>query len=95
MNERVIVTRHPALVEFLKHLGLADDQTKIINHANPKDIQGKDIYGVLPHKLSALCNTYTEVTINVPQELRGQELDLEQIRQYTAGEIVTYKVTAL
>ena len=87
----LIVTRHPGLVEYLRELGLAADGVVVVSHATPENVAGKRVCGVLPHNLSCLCESFTEVPLNLPAELRGQELSLEQVRLY-AGEPVTYVV---
>ena len=94
MKIKLVVTRHPGLVEYLREIGLADAETVVLAHAAPETVRGKHVCGVLPHSLSCLCASFTEIPLNVPQEVRGMELDLEQIRQY-AGVPVTYRVTAL
>ena len=95
MNENtVVITRHPALIEYLKEIGLIEGDVNILPHATPDEVRNKDVIGVLPHSLSCLTNTYTEVPIFVPPELRGQELTLEQIREY-AQEPATYKIERL
>jgi hypothetical protein len=85
----LVVTRHPGLVEFLRERGLCAPDTTVIPHASPEDVRGKHVCGVLPHSLSCLCESFTEVPLALPPELRGVELSLEQVRQY-AGEPVTY-----
>lgn len=87
----LIVTRHPGLVEYLREVGLADAETTVITHATPDAVRGKRVCGVLPHALSCLCESFTEVPLALPPELRGVELTLEQVRQY-AGTPVTYRV---
>ena len=89
---QLIVTRHAGLVEYLRELGLADDSTQVLSHATPEQIAGRHVCGVLPHSLSCLCSSFTEVPLNLPAELRGSELTLTQIRKY-AGSPVTYIVT--
>lgn len=88
----IIVTRHPGLVEYLRELGLATAETVVISHAAPETIRGKRVCGVLPHSLSCLCESFTEVPLTLPAELRGKELSLAEVRQYAAAP-VTYKVT--
>lgn len=91
----LVVTRHPALVELLLERGLIKKgDFTLISHATPEDVAGKDVIGVLPMALAALANTITEVPLMVPQELRGQELTLDQVREF-AGAPVTYKVLSL
>jgi hypothetical protein len=87
----LVVTRHPGLVEFLMERGLCTPEVTVIPHASPEDVRGKHVCGVLPHSLSCLCESFTEVPLALPLELRGVELSLEQVRQY-AGEPVTYIV---
>jgi len=96
--EKVIVTRHPALLSYIKELGLIDDQGTVacIMHVTDpaREIAGKHVIGVLPLHLAALATKVTEIPLNLPPNLRGKELTLEQVRQY-AQPPVTYQVTAL
>ena len=87
----VIVTRHPGLVAYLETLGLIDNETQVINHAGPDDVRGKRVCGVLPHSLSSLCASFTEIPLRLPPELRGKELSSEQVQRF-AGKPVTYIV---
>jgi hypothetical protein len=91
MKIDLVVTKHPGLVEYLREIGLADAETKVISHASAEDVRGKRVCGVLPHSLSCLCETFTEVPLSLPQELRGAELTIEQVRQY-AGPPTTCRV---
>jgi len=90
----VVVTRHPALVDLLRELGMVADGVQVLTHASAEDVAGKHVAGVLPHSLSCLCETFTEVPLKLTPELRGKELDLETLRSI-AGEPVTYRVTRL
>ena len=95
MEEKIVVTRHPALVEYLLEKGIIKEgEFHLISHATIEDIEGKDVIGVLPMVLASAANTITEVPLVVPQELRGQELSLDQVREF-AGAPVTYKVISL
>lgn len=86
---KVLVTRHEALVEYFKELGIKFD--KVISHATAEDVTGNDVYGVLPLHLASLANTVTTVDMNLPAEMRGKELSLEDIKKYFV-DISTYKV---
>lgn len=86
-----VITRHPALLDYLKEIGFADEKTVVLPHATAEQIKGHRVIGVLPHSLSCLCSTFTEIPLNIPQELRGTELNIEQIRQF-AGSPATYMV---
>ena len=90
----LIVTRHPGLVQYLEEVGIAGEGCRVISHATPEAVSGQHVCGVLPHSLSCLCASFTEVPLIVPAELRGQELRLEQVRQY-AGTPVTYRVEVI
>lgn len=87
----LVVTRHPALIKYLQEIGLAEKDTQVISHASKEEVKGKHVVGVLPYFLSCLTESYTEVPLHLPLELRGKELTLEQVRKY-AQEPVTYDV---
>lgn len=90
----LVVTRHPGLVAYLKEIGLAPEGVEVVAHATAENVAGRHVCGVLPHSLSCLCASFTEVPLALPAELRGTELTLEQVRQY-AGAPVTYMVEVL
>ena len=92
MNRKtLIVTRHPALVEHLRDLGLVPDGTRIIEHATPEDVAGAHVIGVLPLRLASLAWLVTEVPLDIPAALRGRELTLEEVSKH-AGPPVQYVV---
>lgn len=90
----IIVTRHPALVEYLIEIGyIADDNSCAkFEHATPEIVTDNHVIGVLPHHLSCLTSSYTEVPMDIPFDKRGQELTLEDMRLY-AGKPVRYIIT--
>lgn len=89
----IIVTRHPALVQYLREEVLpAGANVDVRPHVNEEDVRGQHVWGVLPLRLAAVAASVTEVPLNLPAELRGQELTLEQVRQY-AGRPATYMVS--
>ena len=91
MENQVVVTRHPALLEYLREQGLCDSAAVVIEHATPDDICGRHVVGVLPLHLAAEAASVTEIKLDLPADARGRELSLEQVRQY-AGEPCTYVV---
>lgn len=91
MKVDLVVTRHSALVEYLREIGLANGQTQVVEHATPEMIAGKNVAGVLPHSLSCLTASFTEIPLSLTPEMRGKELDLATLRKI-AGEPVTYVV---
>ena len=86
---KVLVTRHEALVEYFKELGIKFD--KVISHATEEDVRGNDVYGVLPLHLASLADTVTTVDMNLPAEMRGKELSLTDIETYFTG-MSTYQI---
>lgn len=86
---KVLATRHEALVQYFANMGLTFD--KVIAHATVEDVTGNDVYGVLPLHLASLANTVTTIDMNLPAEMRGKELSLEDIKKYLV-DISTYKV---
>jgi putative CRISPR-associated protein (TIGR02620 family) len=91
--DKIIVTRHAALVDYLREQGIVGDDVTVISHARPEDVKGRDVIGVLPLNLAALAASVTEIPLRLTPEMRGQELGLETLRQI-AGKPVKYKVTA-
>ena len=91
MKIDLVVTRHAGLVSYLKSEGIIDDATAVTPHATPDNVRGRNVLGVLPHSLSCLCDTFTEVPLNLPADMRGKELTEDDVRQY-AGQPMTYVV---
>lgn len=91
----VVVTRHLALVAFLREGGFLPEQFDVIEHVNdPAQIEGKRVFGILPNRLACLAESITEVALEVPLKKRGVELTLDDMRNY-AKAVTTYKVSAL
>lgn len=87
----LIVTRHQGLVNYLVSEGHVSSDAEVVSHADVATVAGRHVWGVLPHSLSVWAESFTEVPLNLPLELRGVELTEEQVRQY-AGRPVTYRV---
>lgn len=87
----VIVTQHDALVSYLQKIGMTNGDEEIIEHAFQEDIKDRDVIGILPLHLAVLANTVTTVPLNIPPDMRNQELTLEDIEEL-AGDIQTFKV---
>lgn len=92
-KKKIMITRHGALVEYAREIGLIDEETEIIPHcADPEQIRGKTVIGPLPLHLAAEA----EAIINIPLKLdpadRGRELSLEEVRQ-KADKPQKYRIT--
>lgn len=85
----LIVTRHKALVRYLKRLGIEGD---VLEHATLRDVQGNIVYGVLPFYLASKCLFFTEVSLTLTPEQRGRELTFEELCEANPR-LTTYRVT--
>lgn len=87
----IVVTRHKGLVEHLVNTGVITQDTAVIVHASPEDVRGKHVIGVLPLSLAALAASVTEVPLALTPELRGLELNADQVAAI-AGDPITYQI---
>jgi len=86
---KVIVTRHAGMVEWLSLHGVEGD---VIAHATPEDVRGRDVYGILPLNLAA--EAFTITTVDMPglkPEQRGQDLSPAEMDEAGAT-MTTYRV---
>ena len=83
IEQKIVVTRHHVLVQHLLDIGLiqSDNFIHIEHVGDPKELLGKKVIGVLPHHLSSLCKTYTEVPLRLTADDRGKELTLSRLRE--------------
>lgn len=88
---KIIVARHPALVQYLIERGVCPEGTPVVAHATPEVVRHNHVYGVLPLHLAAEAALVTEVPLALTPEDRGVELSIERMREI-AGEPVTYRV---
>jgi putative CRISPR-associated protein (TIGR02620 family) len=92
-NFDMVITRHKGLVEYLDYVGMTYNE--VVSHvSDPEILKGKRVLGVLPVNLASLCGSFTELALEIPQELRGKELDLEQIKSFARG-FFTYKIEVI
>jgi len=95
MQIDLIVTRHSGLVEFLREKGLVANGCEIISHVTDKKILiNKVVAGVLPLALAVYCDTFIEVALDLPSEMRGKELTCAGVRKYATG-VVSYDMTEM
>ena len=90
----VVVSKHPALIDYLAEIGLIKERVRFLKNATPKDINGKKVIGTLPNSLACYAESFTEVPLKVPVEMRHEELTVEHIRQY-AGKSRTYAIRSV
>ena len=89
MNKVLIVTRHKALIKVLQEDFSITGE--VVDHATPEIVKDKDVIGILPIYLASYANTITVLELDIPIEKRGQELSVDEVRQYMK-EPKTYKV---
>ena len=79
--DAIIVSRHQATIEWLGEQGV---NAPVLAQVTEADVQGRNVYGNLPLHLAAVADTVTAVSLDVPAEMRGQELTLEEVRKYAS-----------
>lgn len=84
--ETIIVSRHPAAVEFIRREAGLPDDTPVIASATADDIRGKAVYGNLPLHLAAEAAVVYAVEFDGPAP-RGAEYTLADME--TAGARIT------
>lgn len=90
--QKIVVTRHQAIVDYMKEIGLIDDTTPVYPHARDTMVEGKHVFGVLPLHLAARAARLTTIPLlGIPHHLRGRDLTLDEVRRY-AGPPTTYEV---
>lgn len=73
----LIVTRHNALVVYLRGLGI---KAPVVPHAEPRDVRGKNICGVVPLSLAMHAKSVTVVPLHLKYDMRGKELTYDEIK---------------
>ena len=87
-----VVTRHKALVDYILDKDIIKEgEFKLIEHADYKDVEGRDVIGVLPLQLASYAKSVTEVPLKLTPEMRGKELTFEEVEKI-AQEPVQYIV---
>lgn len=91
LRNKVIVTRHPALVEYLREIGLCDENTPVLKHVTKEEIENKNVIGILPLNLARYATHVIEIPLTLTEETRGRELTIEDMRKIV-GEPEVYIV---
>lgn len=56
--------------------------TRVVSHAEPEDLAGNRVIGVLPVDLAALCGEYWALDMRIPADFRGKELSCEDMERF-------------
>lgn len=82
-NMRFLVTRHPGALQWICDHGVVFDE-HLAHLDMARVLPGDTVIGNLSvHQAAAICERgaqYLHLCIDVPAELRGQELSAEQLR---------------
>lgn len=92
--EQIVVTRHPALVAYMKEIGIISPNTPVVEHATVEQVAGKRVLGVLPLSLAVHALSVTEIPLALSLDDRGRELSLRRVREI-AGKPRCYEVRAV
>lgn len=95
-KQTIVITRHAALAEYLTEIGVIAPGARVLAHATEDDVRKRIVVGVLPLHLAALANAVVHVPLDIPAELRGAELTVEQVRAFARPvEVYVVKQIAL
>lgn len=75
--ETVIVSRHAGFVALLAERGIVG---RVIAHATADDVRGRIVIGALPLHLACLARKVGTLEMNIPANMRGLDLSLEECR---------------
>lgn len=78
-SDRIIVSRHPAAVEFIRAEAPEFSSAPVVAQATAGDVDGKIVAGNLPLHLAALAREVLAVEY-VGEPPRGQEYGIEEMR---------------
>lgn len=77
--DRIIVSRHPAAIEFIRRERPEFADAPVLASARPEDVRGKVVAGNLPLDLAALAAEVYAIVFPPGKAPWGQEYTLEQM----------------
>lgn len=93
MTDRVIVSRHPAAVEFIRRELPEFADAPVVATATAEDVAGKDVAGNLPLELAALANVVFAISFTGTPP-RGREYSLADM-DAAGATIRSFRVQAI
>ena len=90
--EKIVVTRHKALLEYLVKYGYVEKDVQHLTRARPEDIKGKHVYGILPNWLACHAGKLTELQLDLPIGKRHIELSIDDIEFHLNKKPRTYTI---
>nr|BDI55091.1 MAG: CRISPR-Cas system-associated protein Csx16 [uncultured archaeon] len=91
MSEIIIVSRHAGAINWLKKHYPKFSNLKHLTHISEEEIKDRIIIGTLPVNLAVLAKEYWHLSMNVPLEMRGKELTVEDMENFNC-KIENYKI---
>ena len=92
MKIDIIITKDVSFAAYLIEKGLVSPDVKLLAHATPYVVIGKNVIGNdLSYNLASFALSYTEIPLHLPSELIGQRLVMADYEKY-AAEPVVYSV---
>lgn len=85
----VIVSRHAGFVALLAEKGISG---RVIAHATADDVRGRIVIGALPLHLACLARKVGTLEMNIPANMRGLDLSVEECRILTEGKEIDWFV---
>ncbi len=89
--EKVVVSRHKALVDYLIKEGIVDEGVEVSSHVYENQIEGKHVIGMLPYHVACHAAMFTEIPLRIPYDKKHTELTTEEIVFYMQ-QPRTYKI---
>jgi hypothetical protein len=90
----LVVTNDNALLIYLHSMKIVDPFTPVKYPVAAKDVIGKHVIGNLPHALSSVALSYTEIPLHLPPQLIDKVLIPSDYDMY-ADKPVTYKISKM
>jgi len=80
-SEAIIITRYPSNIEWLREHGVHGD---VVTKANPREIKGKAIVGIVPYRIGAVAKKVGIIDMpDLKASMVGQQLNTNDL--YEAG----------
>jgi len=94
-SNAIVITRHAALIQYLREIGLIDDDTPVLPHIHSaEEVKGKTVIGPCPLHLAVHARSVVHIPIRwESRDERGSELTIEQVRE-RADEPLEFRVSA-
>ena len=80
--ETLIISRHAGAMGWIQKHHPEFAECELITHASPEILKGKRVIGILPIQLAVLATEFWNLSLNVPANMRGKELTIEDMEKF-------------